>query len=148
MGWECTASAADVASGSGAYAVPRERMIVSGEYCSCFCSMRISFMNYSYRCRYAHRRRRLARLGLVQIMVPTWAGPCRAFLGQQVSKHVDAAWCRPVSSHDDGNRRVMAYTMGPYWMLQADDGATKFESRRILEERQRISARSGRRKDM
>jgi hypothetical protein len=33
-----------------------------------------------YRCRYAHRR--LARLGLAQIMVPTWGGPCRAFIGQ------------------------------------------------------------------
>jgi len=62
-----------------------------------------------YRCRLRPPAPSAARL--VSIMVPTWAGPCRAFIGSQVSKHVDAGCCR-TSRSPLWRRRVLAGT-GP-----------------------------------
>jgi hypothetical protein len=51
----------------------------------------------SYRCHYAHRRPSAARL--VQIMVPTWGGSCRAFHRPAIiDSFLTAAICRRSNS--------------------------------------------------
>src|SRR5947208_7614007 len=82
---ERTAAPAFVAYGRGAYAAPRARMSAKVGiccWCSCFYSTRLSLSGSAVRHintrrrHYAHRR--LARLRLVQLMVPTRGGPGRA----------------------------------------------------------------------
>ena len=63
-------------------AARRARVSAKGRYCSWSCSMGLFHLIYelSYRCHLRPPAPSAARL--VQIMVPTWGGPCRAFIGQ------------------------------------------------------------------